>query len=299
MKLSIIIPYYNTPEETAELLKALDAQMPDETIGEVEVLLIDDGSTPVFDKYYEWLSVIWTPHRGQSAARNLGIESTTGDYIQFIDSDDMVPDYFISKLLETIPEGKELIEYSWESLGDRKERFRIRQGGRCPNISACTRCFKRSYIGNVRFNEQKDATEDEDFARRIGIHRDPQPRVSVIEWPMYYYRKHEGSTEDRFKNGQTKTKRIIYFFKEVAADRTDILEAIKEDDKKNQVILMTYKNEIPELKTYCQVIRPFNMWAHELKGEPFNRVVLIPKQEAGSERLSEKENQVYSSESCI
>ena len=31
MKLSIIIPYYNTPEETARLLKVLDAQMPDET----------------------------------------------------------------------------------------------------------------------------------------------------------------------------------------------------------------------------------------------------------------------------
>ena len=101
MKLSIIIPYYNTPEETAKLLKVLDAQMPDETIGEVEVLLIDDGSIPVFDKYYEWLSVIWTPHKGQSAARNLGIESTTGDYIQFIDSDDLVPVYFIEHALYT------------------------------------------------------------------------------------------------------------------------------------------------------------------------------------------------------
>ena len=77
-------------------------------------------------------------------------------------------------------------------------------------------------------------------------------------------------------DGQTKTKRIIYFFKEVAAYRVDILEAIKEDDKTNQVILMTYKNDMPELKNYCQVIRPFNMWAHELKGEPFSRVMLIP-----------------------
>lgn len=130
--------------------------------------------------------------------------------------------------------------------------------------------------GNVRFNEQKDATEDEDFARHLGLHADSKVKVSTIQQPMYYYRKHEGSTEDRFKNGQTKTKRIIYFFKEVAADRTDILEAIKEDDKKNQVILMTYKNEIPELKTYCQVLRPSHMWAHEVKGEAFSRVMLIP-----------------------
>ena len=297
IKLSIIIPYYNTKEYTDELLESLDKQM----LSEVEVILVDDGSSPAYkaNPSYYWLRIIRTRNHGQSAARNKGLECARGDYIQFIDSDDMVPEYFINKLLEKIPEGSDLIEYSWKTLGDRKERFLIRQGGRCPNISACTRCFKRSYIGNIRFNEQKDATEDEDFARRIGIHRDPQPRVSVVEWPMYYYRKHEGSTEDRFKNGQTKTKRIIYFFKEVTADRTDILEAVKEDDKKNQVILMTYKNEMPELKTYCQVIRPFNMWAHELKGEPFNRVVLIPKQEAGSERLSEKENEVHPSESGL
>ena len=279
IKLSIIIPYYNTKEYTDELLECLDKQM----LSEVEVILVDDGSSPAYkaNPSYYWLRIIRTRNHGQSAARNKGLECARGDYIQFIDSDDMVSNWFINKLLKKIPEGSDLIEYSWKTLGDRIEKFLIRQGGRCPNISACTRCFKRTYIGNIRFNEQKDATEDEDFSRRLGIHRAPPPKVSVIEWPMYYYRKREGSTEDRFKNGQTKTKRIIYFFKEVAAYRVDILEAIKEDDKTNQVILMTYKNDIPELKNYCQVIRPFNMWAHELKGEPFNRVVLIPKQEAG------------------
>lgn len=281
MMLSIVIPYYNTLEFTKSLLKTLDSQAKDP---EVSVLLVDDGSDYLGETLdmadrYDWLSVIRTEHRGQSAARNIGITVSTGEYIQFIDSDDLVAPDFVKRILEKVPEGNDLIEYSWESFGSRKARFRIREGGRCPNISACTRCFKRSYIGDIRFNEQKDATEDEDFARRLGIHRDPQPKVSVIEKPMYYYRKHEGSTEDRFKNGQTKTKRIVYFFKEVAADRTDILEAIKEDDEKNQVILMTYKNEIPELETYCQVLKPNHMWAHEAKGEPFNRVVLIPKEE--------------------
>jgi glycosyltransferase involved in cell wall biosynthesis len=299
MKLSIIIPYYNTPEETAKLLKALDAQMPDETIGEVEVLLIDDGSIPVFDKYYEWLNVIWTPHKGQSAARNLGIESTTGDYIQFIDSDDIIPLYFIERILEKISEEPDLIEYSWESFEDKRSRFRIPENGRCLNISACTRCFKRSYIGNVRFNEQKDATEDEDFARHLGLHADSKVKVSTIQHPMYYYRKHSGGVEDSFKKGLKKTKKVVYFYHEVTEDRTDILEQIREDDKTNQVWLMTYSNMIPELEKYCQVLRPFNTWAHELKGEPFNRVVLIPKQEAGSERLSEKENEVHPSECGI
>ena len=224
MKLSIIIPYYNTPEETARLLKVLDPQMRED----VEVCFINDGSEqpPKFPEFYPWLGYLWTEHRGQSAARNLGIESTTGDYIQFIDSDDLVPTNFIEKLLEKIPEGSDLIEYSWESFGERQTRFRIPEHGRCLNISACTRCFKRSYIGNVRFNEQKDATEDEDFARRLGLHADPSVKVSTITQPMYYYRKHSGGTEDSFKKGLKKTNKVIYFFSEVTKDRTDILEQI-------------------------------------------------------------------------
>lgn len=277
MKLSIIIPYYNTPEETAKLLKVLAPQMRED----VEVFLIDDGSERLgicldFAERYSWLSVIRTEHRGQSAARNLGIESTTGDYIQFIDSDDLIPFYFIERILEKISENPDLIEYSWESFEDKRSRFRIPEHGRCLNISACTRCFKRSYIGNVRFNEQKDATEDEDFARHLGLHADPSVKVSTITQPMYFYRKHEGSTEDSFKKGLKKTKKVVYFYHEVTEDRTDILEQIREDDKTNQVWLMTYKNEIPELEKYCQVLRPFNTWAHELKGEPFSRVMLIP-----------------------
>ena len=288
IKLSIIIPYYNTKEYTDELLESIDKQM----LSEVEVILVDDGSSPAYkaNPSYYWLRIIRTRNHGQSAARNKGLECARGDYIQFIDSDDMVPEYFINKLLEKIPEGSDLIEYSWKRLGDRKERFLIRQGGRCPNISACTRCFKRSYIGNVRFNEQKDATEDEDFARHLGIHADSSVKASTITQPMYYYRKHSGGVEDSFKKGLKNTKKVVYFYHEVTEGRTDILEAVKEDDKTNQVWLMTYSNMIPELEKYCQVLRPFNTWAHELKGEPFNRVVLIPKQEAGSERLSEKEN---------
>ncbi len=277
MKLSIIIPYYNTPIETTKLLEVLEPQITED----VEVLLIDDGSEqpPLLMKFYPWLGYIWTEHRGQSAARNLGIESTTGDYIQFIDSDDMVPIYFVFQLLQKIPENPDLIEYSWESYGEKHTRFSIPEHGRCLNISACTRCFKRSYIGNVRFNEQKDATEDEDFARHLGLHADPSVKVSTITRTMYFYWKHSGGVEDSFKKGLKKTKKVVYFYHEVTEDRTDILDQIREDDKTNQVWLMTYSNMIPELEKYCQVLNPFNTWAHELKGEPFNRVVLIPKEE--------------------
>lgn len=278
MKLSIIIPFYNTYEYTEELLTRLEPQLNDD----VEVLLIDDGTGHV--RYATWfivrfpgVRVIRTEHQGQSSARNTGINETSGEYIQFLDSDDLVPEYFIQKLLEKIPEGNDLIEYSWEHMPPGRSRFIIHKGMRNPNISVCTRCFKRSFIGNTRFNELKDATEDEDFARHIGLH-DSRVTSSIIEDPMYFYRKHEGSTEDRFRNGKTNTKRIIYFYNEVTSDRADILDAIREEDKKNQVFLMTYRNEIPELKKYCQVIWPCHIWAHEQKGQQHIKWIEKPQQ---------------------
>ena len=51
IKLSIIIPYYNTPEYTSELLNLLDQQLTDE----VEVFLIDDGSTNKDFKSFPWI----------------------------------------------------------------------------------------------------------------------------------------------------------------------------------------------------------------------------------------------------
>ena len=278
-KLSIIIPFYNTPDYTEELLTVLEPQLTED----VEVMLIDDGTEKDkwalwFIERFPWLKVMRTEHRGQSAARNLGLNNTCGEYIQFIDSDDLVPDYFIEELLKRIPDGSDVIEYSWEHIQSGRSRFLIHRGMRNPNISVCTRCFKYSFIGNVRFNEQKDATEDEDFARHVGLHKS-HVKASVIEKPMYYYRRHSGSTEDRFKSGKTHTKRIIYYYNEVTADRTDILDAIREDDKTNQVFLMTYKNEIPELADYCQVIRPCNIWAHEAKGEQYYRWIHIRLEE--------------------
>ena len=80
MKLSIIIPYYNTRPFTDELLAVLNKQI---TEG-VEVILIDDGSNEEYHPNYDWLKVIRTNNQGQSKARNLGLNIAIGDYIQFI-----------------------------------------------------------------------------------------------------------------------------------------------------------------------------------------------------------------------
>lgn len=278
IKLSIIIPYYNTPEYTSELLDLLDQQLTDE----VEVFLIDDGSTRTGVKYFPWIKYVRLEHGGQGRARNRGLDLAKGTYIQFIDSDDVISENFIEKLLEKIPEDRDIIEFSWRSLNTNGALFNFRvskDGDRLTNPSACTRCFKRSYIGNIRFNEQKDATEDEDFSRRLGYLREPVDPISVSIIPdyLYFYRTDaEGSNVKRYKNGLCKTKRIVYFYNHVEADREDILEQIRNDDELNEVILLTYQNDIPQLERWCQIMRPCHIWTHYLKGEEYRGCSIVP-----------------------
>ena len=278
IKLSIIIPYYNTPEYTSELLDLLDQQLTDE----VEVFLIDDGSTNKDFKSFPWIKYVRLEHGGQGKARNKGLDLATGTYVQFIDSDDVISENFIEKLLEKIPEDRDIIEFSWRSLNTNGALFNFRvskDGDRLTNPSACTRCFKRSYIGNIRFNEQKDATEDEDFSRRLGYLREPVDPISVSIIPdyLYFYRTDaEGSNVKRYKNGLCKTKRIVYFYNHVEADREDILEQIRNDDELNEVILLTYQNDIPQLERWCQIMRPCHIWTHYLKGEDYRGCSIVP-----------------------
>ena len=66
MKLSIIIPYYNAKQYADELLKVLAPQI----TPEVEVLLIDDGSTEPFKSRYKWLKVTRQKNKGGAGAKN-------------------------------------------------------------------------------------------------------------------------------------------------------------------------------------------------------------------------------------
>ena len=273
MKLSIIIPYFNTKEYTDELLAVLDKQITDE----VEVILVDDGSTEPYKPPYSWLKVIRTRNGGQSKARNRGLKEAQGEYIQFIDSDDMVAENFVQKVFEKIPEGADLIEYSWRSLNTNGVMFKFqlhKDGDRLSNPSACTRCFKRAYIGNHKFTEKKDACEDEDFTRHLGI---KNAKTVIIPDYLYFYRTDvEGSNTKRYKNGLCKTKRIVYFFDHIAGDQKELLKEVKKEDETNEVIVITRQNDLPELEEYAQVLKPCNIWTHYLRGEKYIGCSIVP-----------------------
>ena len=91
---SVIVPVYNVQDYIEKCLDSLVNQ----TLKQLEVIVVDDGSTDrtslIVDdyqkKYNAMIKVIHKKNEGVSIARNVGLESATGEYIGFLDSDDWV-----------------------------------------------------------------------------------------------------------------------------------------------------------------------------------------------------------------
>lgn len=97
-KISVIVPVYNSQAFLAVCVDSILAQ----TYPELEVLLVDDGSTDnsgaICNAYQQQDSRVRVIHKengGAASARNVGIEAASGDYVAFVDSDDWIePDMY-------------------------------------------------------------------------------------------------------------------------------------------------------------------------------------------------------------
>ena len=274
IKFSIIIPCFNAEPYIYELLDCLNPQITDE----VEVILIDDGSKNPVQTDYKWCKVYRQNNKGVSYSRNKGIERARGEVIGFIDADDLVSDKYVEFVLNALKTAEwDYIDLSWKSLEDDTFNYKLNKTtDRLSNPSACTRIFKRSFIGDNRFPEKKDACEDEHFTRHLGL---KEAKHIVATDFMYFYRIRTPESKSKYyMSGKCNTKRIIYYFEKVTPNMTYLIDEFKAEDEINEVILMTYKNEIPELEKYAQLIMPLTgVWANEARGEYTDRIKVAPK----------------------
>ncbi len=105
MTISIIVPVYNAQERLSACVDSLLAQ----TEKDIEVLLVDDGSSDdsvkICDEYATKdarVKVYHKPNGGVSSARNYGIEQAHGQYMMFVDSDDVIDETLCEKLLRKV-----------------------------------------------------------------------------------------------------------------------------------------------------------------------------------------------------
>jgi glycosyltransferase involved in cell wall biosynthesis len=142
---SVVIPTFNRAGRVLAALKSVLAQ----TFREFEVIVVDDGSTdrtecvlqPLISAHKSegnQVRYIFQPNQGQSAARNRGVEAARGEWIAFLDSDDV---WFPQKLELQMRAIEQFAGKSWACITD--TRFVDNQG-------MDTTCFRR---GDRRYEE--------------------------------------------------------------------------------------------------------------------------------------------------
>ena len=209
--ISVIIPVYN---RITPLIRAIDSVM-NQSFRGVELIVVDDGSTePVRDvlfNYRDRLTIITTPHRGPSAARNTGIRVSRAACIAFLDSDDIwLPDKLTvqMKFFSSTPQAKICqTQEIWIRNGIRVNPMKKHQKlsgnifegclERCIVSPSAVMLNRELFDRFGLFDESMPACEDYDLWIRIAA-RCP---VFLLKEPLVVkYGGHEDQQSRRIKN---------------------------------------------------------------------------------------------------
>ena len=226
--ISVIIPVYNTERYLRRCLDSIVNQ----TYGDWEALCVNDGSPDgsraILQEYADRdqrFKIIDKPNGGLSDARNAGLDAATGEYINFVDSDDLIhPQTFEIALALARRDGSDIVSWYKASLFRRLLRMKYRLGGDIDN-SVPWSINRRFHLDRVKSivtdNVFAHAAEDSTFriahpikhfyAWRHLIRREfhggvrfvkgilyedfpwwsevmlLNPRVTITQLPFYYY----------------------------------------------------------------------------------------------------------------
>jgi glycosyltransferase involved in cell wall biosynthesis len=203
-RVSVIIPYYNQPAYLAETVSSVEEQ----TYPNIEIIVVDDGSAVPADSILpqgSGIQIIRTENRGVSAARNLGFQRCSGDYLIFLDSDDrLCPGAVAAHLRELCGNPEAGLSFGPNRAIDqngleirpphicrpRKDYFRMLLEGNPIGSPGAAMIRRTAFVAAGRFNECVSMGEDYDLYLRI-----------ARQWPLVQhdicvleYREHSANT---------------------------------------------------------------------------------------------------------
>ena len=218
-KVSIIIPCYNGEKYLHETLNCIQNQ----TFGDWECIIVNDGSIDgsleIMKEYSEKdhrFLFVDKENEGPSAARNCGVRYSRGDYLLFLDSDDIIATDYIYKGAIYLDRHSECALYYSQTkyFGSRNDVMDSSYSGYkdllARNSIVCT-CIIRRYdfdrIGG--FDESMKGYEDWEFFIRLLYHNDQVFQESEV---LFYYRMHNSPIGVNFQAGQREEELRSYIF---------------------------------------------------------------------------------------
>jgi len=233
---SVIIPTYN---RSGFLKQAVESVL-NQTYRNLELLIIDDGSTddtrPVIEQYARRdlrVRYLEQENAGVPAARNRGISSSRGDYLLFLDDDDMLLPYAVQKMLSFLKQQGEDVKLVYgdaffyhqdggrkvlsdlPSIADRTGLYRQFLGGD-PILSVFVMVEKNAVLEAGMFDPSFHYCQDYDLWMKILLRH----RIAKLRIPVAIYRVHEAQ--------RVKNRALVRFYSDCVALK--LLQAIKPGD---------------------------------------------------------------------
>ena len=243
--ISVIIPVYNTETYLASCLDSVLTQ----SYRNLEVIVIDDGSSDfslnVAEKYAEQddrVTVYPQENAGMSVSRNRGLSVATGDFICFVDSDDLLLPDALEVMLEVLnEENADIIQGTVERASVFKgvdynkklsrKIFTVTQAIEnslyqkeiLPSVWG--KLFKRSLFDGVFFKEGIFYEDLDIFYRLV----DKSNKIVWIDFPVYFYRNTEGSILNTWRDRRLDVLSVTQRMEEYISEKyPELLPAAKD-----------------------------------------------------------------------
>lgn len=206
---SAIIPTYNRANMVAEAVQSVLKQ----TYRNIEIIVVDDGSTDntreVLKKYQQKINYIYQDRSERSKARNKGFRHSKGNYVAFLDSDDLWLPTKTEKQVEVLNSQREVglvyvgvqfididgMPCSVDICWDASEREVLYEDLMTHNVitgTTSSAMIRRTCLDKVGlFDESMHTCEDLDLYRRIARYYE----FCKIDLPLVKFRIHGGNTQ--------------------------------------------------------------------------------------------------------
>ena len=229
MKISLIIPTYNPQNYLFECLASICAQTMDSSMYEV-LIILNGNKQPYYDQICSYIfdkknwKLFFTNIAGVSNARNLGLENALGEYICFIDDDDIISSTYLEMLYSSISPSTLAISNSYAfgnnincCEGDYLTNAFVRQPSFCEDLyhsrsffsTVWGKLISRELINKTRFSLSYKIGEDSLFM--IQISKNVKGIVKVGNEAIYYRRLRDGSASRMTRKWMSELNRKMRF----------------------------------------------------------------------------------------
>lgn len=264
VKVSVIIPAYNGDRYLAAAINSILAQ----TYQDYEIVVVDDGSTDntpqVVQQYGGRVQYLSQANQGVAASRNLGLTASRGEYIAFLDQDDVFLPHKLASQVSLLSQDPKLgmINSGWQITNQQGQvQAAVEPWRQIPQLSSANliiwkpvflgaMMFRRSWLElTAGFDTSLSQTPDVDLVMRLAMIGCP---AAWVEQTTVQYRQHEANaSQDALLQAQELNQITARFFEQ--SSLTPEIKALEAQSRYQSLVWSAWRlhqRYRPEMSNY-------------------------------------------------